>query len=148
MSLVGENKAALTRGGLLELPPVVGCSSLVPAEEVVLVDDLRFAAGRWLSRHESRSWSWTRWLRHSSTRGNSDLLASHCHIPRHVTRPHVEQGRLQEIHVASSSARARRRRRPRQRRTFHSDLAHLPRVKAQVKGKARTAKVPTQLRRR
>lgn len=86
----GQDTVALTCGGLLELPPVLGCSSLVPAKEVVLVvdgaDDLCFAAGRWLSRHDTRSWSRTRWLRHllmTTPRGNFNPRASRCHA--HVT---------------------------------------------------------------
>ena len=77
---------ALTRGGLLELPPVVGCPSPVPAKEIVLVVDGGFAGDRGLSRHQTRSWS----RRHSSMttpRGNYDPLASHCHTQRHVTPP-------------------------------------------------------------
>lgn len=83
----------------------------------------------------------------TTPRGKFQSALPHIVTHRVTSRPHVEH-RLQEVHVASSSAREGRRRRPRQRRAFHSELAHLPRVKAQVKGKARTAKVPTQLRRR
>lgn len=80
--------------------------------------------------------------------GISPSAPSHCHTAGHVTLPHVGQGRLQEIHVASSSACEGRRRRHRQWGTIHNGYAHLPRLKAQVKGKARTAKVTTQLWRR
>lgn len=130
---------------------MLGCSSPVPTEEVVLivdgVDDLGFAADRWLSRDQT--WSRTRQLRHfvnDNTRGNLSLLSPHI-VTHCVTSrcPHVRQGRLQEIHVASGPAREGRRRRPRQRRTIYSEHAHHPRVEAQAKGKAHTAEVPTQL---
>lgn len=85
---------ALTCGGLLELPPVLGCSSPVPAEEVVLVadgvDNLSFAADSWLSRDQTRSWSRTRRLHHlllTTPVGISACSVLLCHISRHVTPP-------------------------------------------------------------